>query len=167
MRTYCERKFGVIKFLDSKDECCPMYKALIGALVGGVIGGCLVWYGQTRSLQIVPLNMTYSDFAAILLTAVSVLVTVLGVFIAALAIWGYSQFKTFAQNAAKDHVSSQLKDGELRTHIEEVAEKFLESDFSSGKLRKLIEERIDYVIYSGAAQRAASEERDANEEEGD
>jgi hypothetical protein len=140
-----------------------MWKTVLAAISGGLFGGAIVWYGQTATFHIAPSEMSYPEFSAILLTAVGVLVTVLGVFIAILAIWGYSQFRTIAQDAAKEHIGAQLKDGEIRAHIEEVVEKFLETDFKSGNLRKLIEERVDYVIFSGASQRADAAEVEEDE----
>lgn len=141
-----------------------MFKAIGGAIIGGLLSGCLVWYGQTGSFSFAPTTMTYPELAAVILTGVAVLVTVLGVFIAVLTVWGYSQFKSIAQNAAKDHISDQLKNGEIRTHIEKNVQGFLEAEFKSGNLRKLIEERVDYVIYSGAAERAETERKEENSE---
>ena len=139
-----------------------MFKIFIGALFGGIVGAAFVWFIQTGSFHLVSLNMSYADLAAIMLSAVSVLVTVLGVFIAALAIWGYSQFRSIAQSAAKSHVGSELKDGELKTHIEKIIGDFLSTELKAGSLRKLMEERVDHILFSGAAQRA---EEEADEEE--
>jgi len=140
-------------------------KIAISTLLGGAVGGALVWFVQTNSFHLVPVGMTYTELAATLLSAVSVLVTILGVFVALLAIWGYSQFKSFAQSAAKEHVGSQLKDGEIRTHIEGVVEKFLTSEIQSENFRSLVDKRVDYVIYSGAEQRAGLQRKQAAKDE--
>jgi hypothetical protein len=98
--------------------------------------------------------MTYADLAATVLSGVSVLVTILGIFIAVLAIWGFAELKRITQRAAKDHVSDQLKQGELKTHVETIVGTFLTTELKAGKLRELVEERVDHVIFAGADERA-------------
>lgn len=134
------------------------------ALIGGLLGSIATWFLKTHTLALAPERMSYADLSATLLSAVSVLMTILGVFVALLAIWGYSQFKAFASAAATEHVDTQLKEGALRGHVEAVVKEYLEAEFKTGPLRKLVEERIDYVIFSGASERAA-EASDAEHEE--
>ncbi len=102
--------------------------------------------------------MSYADFAATLLGSVAVLLTILGLFIALLAIWGLTGFRRLTQSAAKDHLDEQLKDGYLKEHIQKLVADFLNSDLKAGKLRELVEERVDYVIFHGAAERAQEEQ---------
>lgn len=49
-----------------------------------------------------------SKFVTIVLTALAVLMTVLGIFIAGLAVWGYSQLRIDARNAAAQMVKDYL-----------------------------------------------------------
>ena len=121
------------------------------------MGGALVWLFQAGSFNLHPAGMTYADFAATLLGGVAVLLTILGLFIALLAIWGLAGFRSVTQSAAKDHLDRQLKEGELKQHIEKLVGDFLASDLRAGKLRELVEERVDYVIFHGAADRAEEE----------
>jgi hypothetical protein len=110
--------------------------------------------------------MTYADMAAIMLGAVAVIVTVLGVFIAILAVWGYSQFRNMATSAASSHIDAQIKDGQLKVQIETVINAYLDKELSSaGNLRKIIEERADFVVYSSAEQRAKAVEAEQVDEE--
>ncbi|MCD7060277.1 hypothetical protein [Pelagibacterium xiamenense] len=59
--------------------------------------------------------MSYADFAAILLTSVSIMVTVLGVIIALLAFWGFNnmvkQARIVSRSTATDEVRRSLQVG--------------------------------------------------------
>lgn len=101
--------------------------------------------------------MSYPELAATVLSAVSVLVTVLGVFIAVLAVWGYSQFREMAASAAAKSVEKQLTDGVLRKEIEDIVTKHVTKSLASGELRVILEQRVDRLIYSGAEKRAIDE----------
>jgi hypothetical protein len=97
--------------------------------------------------------MTYPDLVASVLAALSVLLAILGVFIAVLAILGWTQFRGLARKAAaeaaREHIDSRMKGGDLQAHFEAMAQSFLESEFKSGALRSMVEERVNYVIFSG------------------
>ena len=134
----------------------PMF--LLGALAGVIIVIALLFRLQVRPSSTENLTMSYADLAAVMLGAVAVIVTVLGVFIAILAIYGYSQFRSMATAAASNHVANDLKDGKLRTEIEKMVGKYLSDELSSGNLRKMIERRVDGIVYSGAEDRAEEEE---------
>lgn len=73
-------------------------------------------------------------------------VTTLGIGIAILALWGYSQFKTMvheaAQQAAVKKVDEELKDGKLRSHTELIVTKFLQES----SLQEMIEARREEQV---------------------
>lgn len=98
--------------------------------------------------------MTYPELAATVLASVAVLVTVLGVFIAILTVWGYSQFKEVAKMAAAKTVEDQISSGKLRAEIEEIVTQHVTKSLSKGELRILLEQRVDRLIYSGAERRS-------------
>lgn len=63
-------------------------------------------------------KMSYADLAAILLTCVSGLVTILGVFLAILAFWGRSQILRDANRSVLEHIQKELEpNGSLRELI--------------------------------------------------
>ena len=144
-------------------------KTAIAALVGGLIGATVLWVFQGHSFRLVPEQMSFADLSAIMLSAVSVLVTILGVVIAIVTLWGYTHFKGIAESSARsaaiDHVTSEMEDGKLKQHSEEIVTTFLQKGFEGGKLRVLLEERVDQILISGAAQRAR--ESSAQEDEDD
>jgi phosphate/sulfate permease len=144
-----------------------VFKTLAAAAVGGLIGAGLLWLFQGNSLRLVPGNMSYAELSAIILSAVSVLVTILGVVVAILAIWGYSHFKNIAENSAKSHVAAEMEDGSLRKHLESSVTEFMQREFDSGKLRSMLEARVDQILISGPSQRAhesAAREEDVDDE---
>ena len=115
--------------------------------------------------------MTYPELAAVVLTSVAVLVTVLGVFIAVLTVWGYSQFKDIARSAAVKRVEEQIAEGRLRKDIEEIVTLHVTKSISQGEIRVLLEQRVDRLIYSGAEKRSIdkylSEKPDESKEYGE
>lgn len=134
-----------------------MWKVAIVGVASGAIGALLVLAGQGFELHVTPVGMSYADLAATALSAVAVLTTVVGLFIAALAVWGFTALRGMAKSAAKAHVSAQLKGGELRTHLERVVTEFLSGEFKDGKLRELLESRVDAIMFSGPSDRAEEE----------
>jgi hypothetical protein len=99
-------------------------------------------------------NMPYQDLAAVLLTAVAVIVTVLGVSMAILAVWGYASFERIAKKAARDYVKGDIKNGKLRRQVEILAVETMtrymdEAMGDQGKLRSMLEERLDRALFAG------------------
>jgi hypothetical protein len=139
---------------------------LIAGLVGGLLGASLIWILQGHSFHLVPQEMSYADLSATLLAAVSALVTILGVGVAILAIWGYSHFKGIAQSSAKEHVNAEITDGTLRGEIHAAVTAFMQAGFDAGQLREILEARVDQILIQGPGQRArenaAMEEEDDN-----
>lgn len=93
----------------------------------GMIIGIAVTISSIFLIKIVPASvkqyqMSYADLSAILLTAVSILVTILGIVVAILAFWGYRTILKTAKQSAKDHIEAKLEvQGDLRIHIEDIA----------------------------------------------
>ncbi len=61
----------------------------------------------------------YKDFVSVLLTAVTIILAVLGVAIAVLAFWGYTAAQTAAKGAAKDAANAYLTDSQFALKVEE------------------------------------------------
>lgn len=94
-----------------------MKKFWLGSLAGGAVGACIFWLCQGWSLSLHPANMSYADFAAVLLGAAALIVTVFGLFLGILALWGYTQFETIVKGSSRESVEKQLENGKLRTEI--------------------------------------------------
>ena len=131
-----------------------MTKSILAGTIAGLVSAALFLFAQGQPFHLQPVGMSYADLAATLLAAVSALLTIIGIFIAALALWGFTAFRAMTKNSAKAHVSQQLKQGELRTHVEGVVTEFLTREFDGGNLRRQLEERLDEILVSAPSDRA-------------
>lgn len=118
---------------------------LVAAATGGVVGGAVVWLLQSGSFKLSPGSMTYEQLAATLLAASALIVTIIGIVVAVLALWGYREFQRTAEKkaskAAKRKVEAELQTGEIRQHIETIVVNFLQDGVASGTLISLVEQR--------------------------
>jgi hypothetical protein len=129
-------------------------------LLGALIGVALMMIGQGIELSVMPVGMTFTEWAGILLASVAIIITALGVVIAVAAIWGFSGIKSGAELAAIQHVTDQLAKGELSAKLDRTFTTFLTSRLRDDKFRRLIEERVDEVLFGGASARAAEDEEE-------
>jgi len=79
---------------------------LLLCLVAGVIGGAL-----SRNFGTSSYTLSYADFVSILLSAVSVLVTLLGVILAVLAFVGWRSITGTVENRTKAFLDEGFRDG--------------------------------------------------------
>lgn len=92
-------------------------------------------FGLAKVSLLRPIGMTYADLAAVLLTAVSVIVAVFGVLMALLALWGYRHFKDVAKSAsesmamkvARDEVEREMREGTAGRLIDQKVFEAMES----------------------------------------
>ena len=136
---------------------------MVGAIAFAFHAGAI--YISSGSLP--EINVEYADMIVVLLTAVTVIVTALGVIVAMSAFFGYNGIKKAALDAAIEEVKRQLSDngnirhdhdGALRDYIKTVAQKGavdeVKKQFSvdgetqrvaGGELREYIESTIERV----------------------
>ena len=66
-------------------------------------------------------DISYADFLSITLTALSILLTVVGLFLAALAVVGWTSFETKLKDHSAEYFSAQLgKNGPIRRELEDL-----------------------------------------------
>lgn len=66
-------------------------------------------------------DVTYSGFVSVVLTALSLMITILGIFAAALGVVGWNTIETKLKNHSAEFFANQLgKDGPLRTELEDI-----------------------------------------------
>ena len=127
------------------------FRKLGYALSGGIIGGALVWVAQRGSLSLSPGSLDYADLAAILLTAVAVIVAIFGGVLALAAIWGFKQLKEDAMEAAEqagaDEIKEQIENGKIRDYLIEEIGRLTEAEFNSARMDRRINRRIDAITY--------------------
>lgn len=143
----------------SRDE--PSYIPVFGL---GVLSGTIFTIAGLMSFRITPdevnnVAMSYTDLVAILLTATSTIVTILGVFVAVLAIWGYSQFEKMTKEASTRHLEKLLQSGKFREEVDQTILAHVTNELAkeTSPFRDLLRQQIDAMIYTDAAKRHAKE----------
>lgn len=115
---------------------------VIGAVAGGFAS--LIFFSFLGNLT--PNGVSFLDLAAILLTAVAVIVTVLGVAFALAAFWGFAELKrsavAAAETAAVKEVKEQIENGTVRTYIREA----IREEIESPRMERRINVRVDEVV---------------------
>ena len=109
--------------------------------------------------------MDYSDYLSITLTALAVLLAALTLGVGVLALWGYSQFRSLTREASRKHVSEMLNEGPFKNRIDELVLEHVSSQLRSGQLREILINRIDQIILSDAEDRARDENPNNTEDE--
>lgn len=106
------------------------------------------------------ITLAYSDLVSILLTGIGVILAALALFIAILAIWGYSQFQSMTRTASANHLEKLLKDGPFRKEVEAIIVNHVSAELRmrEGPLRTILEERVDAQLNLNAQERAEEEE---------
>ena len=102
---------------------------------------------------------TYADWAAVAITCVAVLLTIVGLAIAALAFWGYREIKELTKNSASEEAKS-VAQKTMEEMIHEVAKSELEKLINDGKLREPLQDAVDMILRSDPnnAEKKRSEE---------
>lgn len=130
---------------------------LLGAFLGFVIGAwAVIGFHLSPGPSEGAGSMTYADLSALMLGAVAVLVTVLGIFLAVLAIWGYAHLRDAARAAALEEIKRELADeGTLRERLERLVVGHVGAELQKpdGTLRKLVSERVDLMLLKDAETR--------------
>ncbi|MGX9463058.1 hypothetical protein ACWXWU_17755 [Shewanella sp. A14] len=88
---------------------------------------------------------TYADFAAIAITSVSVLITIVGLAIAALSFWGYKNIKNTTTKTA-EAVAEKVAGDTTEQKIDNVVKCKLEELIDEGKFTKHLEDVVDAFI---------------------
>lgn len=135
-----------------------MLRIIILCVGSACIGSIITDIFSRKNFHLIPDSMSYADLCATLLSTVSVMLTIFGIFIAILTIFSISQLKVMARKTAREsawkHVDASIQNGILHEHFAKMAHDFLSLQFKSGEFRSLIEDRVDYVIHKGAQERA-------------
>jgi hypothetical protein len=104
----------------AQEEGQPRPVRVMWAFLGSIVGAFVAILIREGTFAIDAGGMKYEDLAAVLLSAVGVLVTVFGVILAILAFWGFGQMKTDAVKAAEvagtNEVREQITMGPLREY---------------------------------------------------
>jgi len=137
--------------IKSRETGTPSNGWILPLVIGGITGGLssfvlLSWMGN-----LVPNGVDYMDLAVVLLTAVGVLVTVLGVTFAIAAFWGFSELKkssiqaaiAAAESASVAEVKEQIENGDIRNYLERA----ISEEINSDGMEERIKARVDEVTF--------------------
>lgn len=116
------------------------------ALVGALVGGVLVWVLQGHTFQVLPQSMSYSDFVAIILSAISALMAVFGIGLAIFTIWGVSQFRRGVEakivEITPGFLIEELRSGGSRRVLDDLVVEFFRAEMAkSGMAEAWLAER--------------------------
>jgi len=127
------------------------FTALIG-LIGGFCGGGAVWITQGHTLEVLPDRISYPDLIAVLLTGVGLLLSIIGLAVAIIAIYGYQHFKKTAKTVATDRANVIA--------VERLQE-FLAGAEVSGQIHARVRELVVEIMENKAPYAAWSRESNA------
>ncbi|NVK75470.1 MAG: hypothetical protein HWE24_18515 [Oceanospirillaceae bacterium] len=88
---------------------------------------------------------TYADWAAVAITCVAVLLTIIGLAIAALAFWGYGEIKELTKNSAAEEAKTVARQT-MEEMIHDVAKSELKKLINDGKLRETLQDAVDMIL---------------------
>ena len=74
----------------------------LALLLNIVLFGFACWFISTRGLQVAPQGFSYQELVTILLTAIAVILAAVTIFVALVALWGYTALKENAKAAAEE-----------------------------------------------------------------
>lgn len=141
----------------------PSYVPIFGL---GLLSGVIITVSTLFSIRLTPeeasnVTMNYSDLVAILLTATSTIITILGVFVAVLAIWGYSQFEKMTREASSRHLELLLQSGKFRDEVDQTILRHVSAELAkeSSPFRDLLRQQLETMIYTDASRRQAKSEQ--------
>jgi hypothetical protein len=126
-----------------------VWKTFVAAAAGSIVGAASMWVWQIGPVRLTPVGMTYAELAATMLAAVSVSLGALGLFLAGLAIFGFTQIREMARDTVKSGLEASLKQGDLRQHFEAMSRTLLQEQVASREMQTLIERRIDAIALGG------------------
>lgn len=161
---------------EGRSSAWPVRLLRIGGVVGlclvsGIVGGAL-----NRNFGTSSYTLSYADFVSIMLTAVSLLITVLAVFLAVAGFVGWTTIEQKVHLKAEDYLASGFKDdGRLMEMLNERLTSAAEG--KTDEILAIIEKRIiaetQYFSFMGvdpidveAERGAASSDREGDVKDG-
>lgn len=136
---------------NDSDPAKPLswWKIVLVAGTSAIIGALVSSYAQNGYLNVVPTTISYPDLAAILLSAVGVIVAIFGGVLAIAAFWGFEQMKREAvrgaTQAALGELKEQIENGTTKDYILDEIKRLTDAEFESRRMDRKIQERIDIM----------------------
>lgn len=136
----------------------------IVVVLGAIFGSLITIFVQTGRINVTTSNISYPDLAAVLLSAVGVIVAIFGGVLAILAFWGFEQMKRDAvrgaTQAALEELKEQIENGSTRDYILDEIERLIVDEFKSRRMDQRIQERVDKIAMGGSEDRFDEEAKE-------
>lgn len=117
-----------------RDRDVAKLKLALMFIGSAMLGASIMWVLQGHSLAILPTEMSYGDFIAVLLTAVSTLVAVIGIAFAIFALWGWAQFRKGVESKLTQitptFLAKELQTGEIRQVLDNLVIDFFRNELA-------------------------------------
>ncbi|MDX2274360.1 MAG: hypothetical protein NW206_02830 [Hyphomonadaceae bacterium] len=122
----------------------------VGVLAVGVLGG-VVGSASTRYFGTSSYTMSYADFVSVMLTAVSLLITLLGLVLAVAAFIGWSAISERVRNRTDEYLLKGFSDGEaLSKLLQDKLLAYVTKEMEPGDpLYEAMEKAAERVAYQG------------------
>lgn len=91
--------------------------------------------------------LSYADMAAISISSVSILVTLVGIGIALLSFWGYNSIKEMVKSEASVIAADKVTE-EVSLKIQQVASDEIKKVIDDGKLNNHLQDAVDFILRS-------------------
>ena len=101
-------------------------------------------------------SISFVELASIALTSVAVLVTVLGIGVAVLSVWGYNNIKKSTDKIANDvaiKVVNEVATKQVKTDIPDIVKNQLSDMIKEGKLNNSLESVVDMIMRNNKAKK--------------
>jgi hypothetical protein len=138
------------------------------AFIGAILGSFIALMFREGSFAVDAGTIKYEDLAAVLLSAVGVLVAVFGVILAILAFWGFNQLKAdavrVAEAAGTQEVREQVTSGPLRDYIHDEIDQIIKAELGSEAMEQRIVDRVAEIVLGSPKDRELDEEELADGE---
>lgn len=152
---------------DGSPVYAPIRPSLaLAAFLGAIIGGAFVSFLVTGGVKAD--GMSYADLAAVLLSAVGVIVAIFGGVLAIAAFWGFEQMKReavrSATSAALDETREQIENGSIRRYIMEEVEARISEFVASPEFDRRVRTRVDQIVLGNPDDRLLEIDEDGEEQ---
>lgn len=151
---------------DGTPEYAPIRPSLaLASFLGAIIGAAFVFFLSTGGIK--ANGMTYADLAAVLLSAVGVIVAIFGGILAIAAFWGFEQMKLEAVRTATDaalaETREQIENGSIRRYILEEVETRIAEIVASPDFDRRVRARVDQIALGRPDDRLLDEDEDGDD----
>ncbi|TCP97390.1 hypothetical protein C8J46_10612 [Sphingomonas sp. PP-F2F-A104-K0414] len=138
---------------------------VLASFLGAILGAAFIAFLSTGGIKAD--GMTYADLAAILLSAVGVIVAIFGGVLAIAAFWGFEQMKLeavrSATNASLAETREQIENGSIRRYILEEVETRISEIVASPDFDRRVRARVDQIVLGKPDDRLLDDDDDGDD----